>query len=160
MCISLRPSTFLWGLRSTWGHFVVMGVKSLFWYHLYSTFSWARAVAGWETKLTVTYHWILVASSLSMLKFQNAISSLGYMVGQNISGQGMCHRDDTVDDHIKSARSIAGWETKLTGTSQWILVASSLSMLKFEYAIYPLGYMVGQNISGQGMCHRDDTVDV
>ena len=37
----------------------------------------------------------IVASSLSILNFQNAFSPLGYMVGQNISGQGTCHRDNT-----------------------------------------------------------------
>ena len=86
MCISLRPFTYFMGSKVHLGSFVVMGVKSLFWYHLYSTLSWARVVAGWETtlslarlvagwetKLTGASHWILVASSLSILNFQNAI---------------------------------------------------------------------------------------
>ena len=49
-------------------------VKSLFWYNLYSTLSWAwtvagwettlsraRSVVGWETKLRGASHWILVS---------------------------------------------------------------------------------------------------
>ena len=63
-------------------------------------------------------------------------------------------------DHISRARSVAGWETKLRGTSHRILFPSSLSRLNFQNTISPLGYMVGQNINGQGTCHRDDTDDV
>ena len=50
----------------------VIGVKSLFWCHFYSTLSWpwavagwettlsrARLVPGWETKLTGASHWII-----------------------------------------------------------------------------------------------------
>ena len=31
-----------------------------------------------------------------MLNFQNAITPLGYMVSQNISGQGTCRSNDTM----------------------------------------------------------------
>ena len=36
----------------------VMGIKSLFWYHVYNTLSRARLVAEWETKWTGASHWI------------------------------------------------------------------------------------------------------
>ena len=107
MCISLRPSTYFMGFKVNLGSFVVMGVKSLFWYQLYSTLSWARSVAGWETTLS-------------------------------------------------RARSVAGWETKLRGVSHWMIAVSSLSILNFQNAITRLGYMVGQNISGQGTCRCND----
>ena len=87
MCFSLRPSTYFMGSKVNLGSFVAMGVNLLFWYHLYSTLSWtrsvagwettlsrARSVAGWETKLRGASHWILVASSLPILNFQNAIT--------------------------------------------------------------------------------------
>ena len=109
MCISLRPSTYFMGSKVNLGSCLVMGAKSLFWYHLYSTLSWARSVAGWETTLS-------------------------------------------------GARSAAGWETKLRAASHWILVASSLSILNFQNAVTPLGYMVGLNISVQGTCLSNDTM--
>ena len=67
---------FWGGHRSIWGHMVLWWVKSLFWYNLYITLSWAwtvagwettlsraRSVVGWETKLRGASHLILVASS-------------------------------------------------------------------------------------------------